>query len=408
MADLHLGSWRAPRMRELGINAFIEAVKRCIEKKADFVLISGDLFNTSMPPIEILKTTVAELKKLKDAGIKVYTIAGSHDFSPSGKTMLDVLEEADLVKNVFKGDIFGGKLELRFTTDDKTGAKITGMIGKKGMLDKISYQELDSNILEKEEGFKIFLFHTAISELKPKELEKMESAPLSALPRGFNYYAGGHVHIVRQKSIEGYENVVYPGPMFPNSFAELEKLENGGFYFYDEGKISYEKLNICTVKLICINCSTKSARETDLELNSEINKINPKNTIILIRLHGVLESGKTTEINLSGAVQELYQKQAFFVMKNTMNLISKEFEEVKVVAETAEETEELVLKQHIGQANFIGLTEQEEYELVKKLMNALDKEQEEGERKADYEARITSEAGAILENIRTKDKISTN
>jgi DNA repair exonuclease SbcCD nuclease subunit len=403
LADLHLGGWRAPKMRELGITAFSEAVRRCVEKKVDFVLISGDLFNTSIPPIDILKTTVSELKKLRGAGINVYTIAGSHDFSPSGKTMLDVLEEADLVKNVFKGDIFGGKLELRFTTDAQTGAKITGMIGRKGMLDKINYQELDSVALEKENGFRIFLFHTTISEMKPKELEKMDSTPLSALPRGFNYYAGGHVHIVRQKNIEGYENVVYPGPLFPNSFSELEKLENGGFYFYDDGKLIYEKISIHPVITINIDCSNKSVQEVEFELKSEFTKLDPKNAIILIRLQGVLESGKTTDLALSEIVHELYQRNAFFVMKNTSNLVSKEFEEIRVLAETAEETEELVLKQCIGQTNPLKLAEQEEYDLIKKLMSALDKEQEEGERKNDYDARIISEAGAILENIKTKD-----
>ena len=72
--------------------------------------------------------------------------------------------------------------------------------------------------LEKEEGFKIFMFHTALTELKPKELDKMDSAPVSFLPRNFDYYAGGHVHIVKEASLDGYKNIVYPGPLFPNNF----------------------------------------------------------------------------------------------------------------------------------------------------------------------------------------------
>ena len=36
--------------------------------------------------------------------IEVYVIPGSHDFSPSGKTMLDVLENSGLVINVNKMD----------------------------------------------------------------------------------------------------------------------------------------------------------------------------------------------------------------------------------------------------------------------------------------------------------------
>ena len=80
----------------------------------------------------MLKSATVKLKELKDKGIPVYLIAGSHDFSPSGKTMLDVLEQAGLFVNVAKGFDVDGKLKLNFTVDSKTGVKITGLLGKKG------------------------------------------------------------------------------------------------------------------------------------------------------------------------------------------------------------------------------------------------------------------------------------
>ncbi len=218
LADCHIGAWRDPKLKELPMQAFEKAIEKCMEEKVDFVLISGDLFNTSLPGIEYLKRTVRKLKGLKQKNIETYVIAGSHDFSPSGKTILDVLEEAGLIHNVVKGSIENNKLRLRFTIDEKTKAKITGMLGKKGMLERSYYESLDKTNLEKESGFKIFMFHSAISELKPKELEKMDSSPISFLPKGFDYYAGGHVHIVKDISLEGYKNVVYPGPLFPNNF----------------------------------------------------------------------------------------------------------------------------------------------------------------------------------------------
>ena len=42
-----------------------------------------------------------EFKKLYDANIPCFIIAGSHDYSVSGKTFLDVLEHAGFCKNVF-------------------------------------------------------------------------------------------------------------------------------------------------------------------------------------------------------------------------------------------------------------------------------------------------------------------
>ncbi|MBW2971800.1 metallophosphoesterase [Candidatus Woesearchaeota archaeon] len=392
LADIHLGSWKEPKLRELSERSFAEAIKSSIAHSVDFVLISGDLFNTSLPPIESLKLAVAELKKLKDAGMPVYTIAGSHDFSPSGKTMLEVLEEAELVVNVCKGEIVEGKLKLRFTTDKKTGAKITGMIGKKGMLEKKYYEELITENLENEKGFKIFMFHTALSELKPEELEQMEAAPLSLLPAGFDYYAGGHVHIVKEASIGRHRNVVYPGPVFPNSFSELEKLGSGGFYIYDDGRLRHEKIEIHPVVSININCEHKTPQQATEAMTDEISGKSFKDAIVLLRLFGRLETGKTSEINTAKVIEMLQEKGAYFVMKNTGKLATKEFEEVKIKADTAEEAEALVVQEHVGQVKSLQLTPEEEKELVHNLMLLLDKAKEEGEKQSDYDSRIISEA----------------
>ena len=140
MADCHIGSWRDPKLKDMSTLAFGKAIKKCIEENVDFILISGDLFNTSLPRLDNLKTVVSIFKKLKDKDIPVYIIPGSHDYSPSGKTMLDVLEEAGLFINVVKGEDVDGKIKLNFTIDEKTGAKITGMLGKRYSLEKEYYK----------------------------------------------------------------------------------------------------------------------------------------------------------------------------------------------------------------------------------------------------------------------------
>ena len=134
LADCHIGSWRDPQLRGFGQRAFCEAISKSLDSGVDFILISGDLFHTAQPPMELLRETVLRLKMCKDNGVPVYIISGSHDYSPSGKTMLDVLDAAGLVKNVAQGEEVDGKLRLRFTVDAKTGAKICGMVGRKGSL----------------------------------------------------------------------------------------------------------------------------------------------------------------------------------------------------------------------------------------------------------------------------------
>lgn len=85
LADCHLGSWRQQELQDLNFKSFQKAVDMSIQSKVDFILMAGDLFDSAYPPIEILKETFSEFKKIKDAGIPVYLIAGSHDFSASGK-----------------------------------------------------------------------------------------------------------------------------------------------------------------------------------------------------------------------------------------------------------------------------------------------------------------------------------
>jgi hypothetical protein len=61
----------------------------------------------------------------------------------------------------------------------------------------VYYEHLDVQPLEQENGYKIFLFHTALSELKPHHLQEIDAHPLSLLPKGFDYYAGD-IFIIKQ------------------------------------------------------------------------------------------------------------------------------------------------------------------------------------------------------------------
>jgi DNA repair exonuclease SbcCD nuclease subunit len=395
MADCHIGNWRDPKLRGISTKAFTKAIDICIERNVDFILISGDLFNTSLPGIDKLKQVVTKLKQLQNKDMPVYIVPGSHDFSPSGKTMLDVLEEAGLLINVVKGDIENNKLKLRFTIDKKTGVKITGMLGKKGMLEKNYYENLIKDNLESEEGFKIFMFHTALTEFKPSDLKDMDSSPLSLLPKKFNYYAGGHVHYVFEKQEEGYGLITYPGPLFPNNFKELEELGRGGFYIYEDGKVKFESVQIVNHSPIKIECDNKSAQQIEADLISQIENKEFNNTIVTIRLSGRL-TDKPHDIDFRRIFKMLYDKSAFFVMKNTAALTSKEFEEIKIENSSVEEVEERLIKEHLGQIKLDGVDVNKEEALTKQIMTVLNKEKEEGETNPDFDKRLKEELFNIL------------
>src|SRR3989344_2567560 len=241
LADCHIGSWREPELRELSLKSFEKAIDTCIKEHVAFVIISGDLFDTSLPSIDIIKDTASILKKLREYDTPCYIIPGSHDFSPSGKSMLDVLEHSGLVENVMK--LENNKLIF---TEDKTGVKLTGIYGKKGSLEIETYKKLEKEHLEKENGFKIF-----------------------------NYYAGGHPHITAYKSYKDYGIVAYPGPIFPNNFKELEELNHGNFYIVDVNEvINIKKIPLKMKEVYSYNINADN--KTPSEIQKEIDNIKKK------------------------------------------------------------------------------------------------------------------------------------
>ncbi len=396
LADLHLGSWRDQKMRDLSTKVFLKAIDDCISKQVDFILFAGDLFNTSLPSLDTLKIVTKKLRELKDRRIPLYVIAGSHDFSPSGKTMLDVLENARLLNNVCKGQVNPEtkELHLNFTIDQKTGAKITGILGRKGLLDKTYYQNLHRINLEQEPGYKIFMFHTTISELKPKHLEMLDSQPASFLPKNFNYYAGGHLHHPTKITIPELGTLTYPGALFPNNFSELEKYSYGGYYLITDEIIEYIPLNVMQHHSLIHDCNHKTPQQINLEIidyfkNKEIN-----NTLITIKLKGTLDSGKVSDINFKEIFQQLYNQGAYFIMKKTSQLQSKEFEEIKISQANPENVEEELIKEHLQKIKLFDL--ETELQLTKQILTSLNINKNEGETVTDFQERIETELNQLL------------
>ena len=363
IADCHIGGWREPKLKELTIKTFNEAVNICIKKHVAFLLISGDLFNTSVPGIELISEVAAILGKLKEKDIEVYIVPGSHDFSPSGKTMLDVLEKAGLLKNVFL--IENNKLKF---TIDKTNTKITGLLGLRNNLEKSFYENLD--YLDNEEGFKIFLFHTTINEIKPAGMEKAEGQSINLLPKSFNYYAGGHVHYVKEIDF-GKGKLVYPGPLFPNNFKELEELGKGSFYIVDD-KLNLEKIeiNLVETKNYFFDANFKTANEIENEIIETIKDY--ENKILIIRIEGRLKTGKPSDLNFN-RINE-YFKDAYCVLINANKLNAEVFGEN--TEKSISEIEEDVVKKF------------ENSEGIDEILKSLDYEKSDDEKAGDFEQRL--------------------
>lgn len=389
IADCHIGGWSDPKMKELSLKAFEKAMDYCVKNQMDFILIAGDLFNTALPQIELIKETAGIMKNVVDSGLKIYVIPGSHDFSPSGKTMLDVLEKAGLCENVVKVQ------DNRLIFTEAGNVKITGMLGKKGGLEKEDYKELDFSNIENEPGFKIFMFHSAIDELKPKGMEMMEGMKESELPKNFNYYAGGHVHSILEKEYSTGK-VVFPGALFPNNFKEMEEFRQGGFYVvkYEDGKLDKEYIPVKLKDVISINYDVqgKSPSEINDELIEKCAILDSNDKIILMRVKGILKQGKPSDIDF----KEIFSRMddAYFVMKNSSKVSSAQLEQDHEIKEVKNVEPELI-EMHACNTELFNQPGMEK-KLIQELIVLLDKEKTEGEKNADFETRISAEAFKCL------------
>lgn len=412
-ADLHLGSWRENDLRQLSTQTFDLAIKTCIKKKYDFVLFAGDIFNTSLPAIDIVNQVAAKLQELKSAGIPLYVIPGSHDFSPTGRSMIDVLESAGLLVNVCKGKVNPETklLELKQTIDPKTKAKITGILGRRGLLDRSYYENLAREELEQTEGYNIFMFHTTLTELKPKHLEFLDSYASSFLPKNQNYYAGGHVHHKTLTNIEGYGPMTYTGPLFPNNFSELETYSHGGYYQVTVNRMNNDnnqyntKINWLPLKIkdhlkLDINCTGKSIEQIHEEFQNKINQ-DITDKVITLRIFGSLGEMSLKDLNISKMIEISKERGAFILLVNHNKIEREGFTSKSLAIDASPEEMELaIIKEHLPSESENKEENQKnnkELKLILDLLKDLNTQKKEGEKSYDFSDRVIDSCKTLLE-----------
>ena len=378
ISDVHLGGWKQQPMQDLNFQSFHITVEKCISRKVDFVLIAGDLFDSAYPPIDILKETFAEFRKLKEAKIPCFLIAGSHDYSVSGKTFLDVLEKAGFCKNVADYEQKVDSIVLNPTIHK--GVAIYGYPGKKAGLEIPELRKIKFN--DSPGMFKIFMLHTTID--KAKGSLPIEALEVENLPKA-DYYACGHLHIDFQ-----YENFVYGGPTFPNNFQELEDLGCGRFYIVDtDNPKNPEKIEIKIKDVVSLTIEVNNALIATSQIISEIEKREIKDKIVLLRLKGVMEKGDNSDIKFSQIEEYVKLKDAYFLIKNTHELKTQEIEinpEIKDSDNIEEEAIKVYSKENPSDFNAF----------IPQLIHSLNIEKQDGETSENFTNRIMEESKKIL------------
>ena len=378
LADVHLGGWKQQPLQDLNFESFRIAIEASIKEKVDFVLIAGDLFDTAYPPIDTLKKTFLEFRKLRDAKIPCFIIAGSHDYSVSGKTFLDVLEKAGFCKNVADFEEKDGKIILNPTIYG--GVALYGYPGKRSGLEVPDLRRIKLN--DCPGMFKILMLHTTID--KAAGNVPVDAIETALLPKA-DYYALGHLHIDYEK-----DGFVYAGPIFPNNFQELADLKKGRFYFVDTGSPSpLRKIDLKLKEVVVLEFEVRDAMKATETIISELDKMNLEDKVVLLRVRGELENGKSSDIKFSKIEDFLSQKKAYFMLRNTHDLKQKEVAleiEVKDSENIEDDLIGIYSEQNPSQFN----------SAIPLLLNSLSIEKQEGETSETFLNRLLSETKKVL------------
>lgn len=308
-ADLHLdtpfkglsrlNSDLSKRLKDATFRSFRNIINLCSEKKVDFLVISGDIFDSESKSLAAQLRFVSELKSLSEKGIPAYFICGNHD---PLKSWLDTI---DLPENVIRFGHSAGQ----FHTFRKSGTAIADIHG-------ISFNEKavtrnlagEFRLAPDPAPVSIAVLHGTIGSPGPHE----NYAPFTrgdVAGKGFDYWAMGHIH---KNRIVSYSNpaIVYPGNPQGRDFGEpgekgcyLVEITDGhdpAFEFIQSQVIRFESLEIdmsVVSKIELLRDKINEALENSENYNNEVDYI--------LRINLTGRSGLHKSINDKSEIIEL-------------------------------------------------------------------------------------------------------
>jgi exonuclease SbcD len=217
LADTHLG------YRQFGLiererdfyEVFGKVIDKIIEENVDFVIHSGDLFETAKPSPMALLEFQKGLLKLKGAGIPIYAIAGNHDsVARRGSIPPQVIFKKLGLKVI-------SPINTNYMHDDVFIAGLPYYPASQSRVLKSKLAELSKKAADHEKS--ILVLHQGIDKYFGYQYE----LEIGDIPDNFTYYAMGHIHKYVCDDF-GKGKLVYPGSGEVWKTDELEDYARNG------------------------------------------------------------------------------------------------------------------------------------------------------------------------------------
>ena len=344
LSDTHLGAFRDGLFRELNFQAFEQAVRDALARGVEFLIIAGDLFHNPIPDLRIAQRAARLFAEVREAGVRVYCVFGSHDFAAGAPSLLDILHEARLFRKVvrFLDPPDGGGIRLQ-PVEDPSGVLLLGLSGLAGGHDAGYYEELDRKALESLPGPKVFVFHTQIAEVKAPRMGEIRAVPLSQFPRGFHYYAGGHVHIFTRLDLDG-RPLVYSGAPFGATFSDLEEDVPRGYVLVENWEPRLIPIRVAEFRRIAVQAEGKTPEEVREQLLNLAESEENEGKIVLLTVRGMLRSGSPAEVGFPDIRRAFLERGAREIWIHRRGLLARPPSAVRVPVQDPSRAEEEVLR----------------------------------------------------------------
>jgi len=192
-ADIHLDSplrslaLRDPELAELIGNAtrcaFINIIDLCLAEHVDALLLAGDLYDGDQTSMKTARFLAEQVRRLHEAGIKVFIVRGNHD------ALSRITKELTFPESV---KLFGGRSEAVMV--DRTKGDFAVAIHGLSFARPHAPESLLPRFKAPVDGaVNIALMHTSLAGAPGHDLyAPCNIADLDAA--GFDYWALGHIH----------------------------------------------------------------------------------------------------------------------------------------------------------------------------------------------------------------------
>ena len=304
-ADIHLDSalhgleryegTPVEEIRSATRRAFNNLIELAIDEKVAFVLLVGDLYDGDWKDYNTGLYFVERMGRLREAGIRVFIVAGNHDAAsqitkhlrlPENVTLFSTKNPEQVILDDLNVAVYGQGFATRAVTDDLSQA----------------YPQGDPQL------FNIGLLHTCLDG-KPGHEPYAPCTVDGLRSKGYQYWALGHIHNREEVSQDPW--IVFPGNIQGRHIREvgpkgctLVTVESGKIVGVEHRDLDVMRWSLCELDVSASETVDDIYEQVREGLQSALDSAEGRPVAVRLVLHGTSYAHATLHADQERWIQE--------------------------------------------------------------------------------------------------------